>query len=125
MELEEILDPSELPQRVDPIAELDVYATPPQHLVWRCYIGQFSYPALALVAKEFLAVQATSAACDSLFSEGRRVINYRRSRLTVESIEVLMMLKSRYNNDDLRGDEDKDGDEEDEPFNIRLNAQMG
>ena len=30
--------------------------------------SQVSYPLLALVAKEFLAVQATSAACERLFS---------------------------------------------------------
>ena len=29
MELEELLDPSELPQRVNPMEELDVYATAP------------------------------------------------------------------------------------------------
>ena len=57
-------------------------------------IGQVSYPLLALVAKEFLAVQATNAACEQIFSEGRRVYNYRHSRLTVESVEVLIMLKS-------------------------------
>ena len=56
--------------------------------------GQVSYPLLALVVKEFLAVQATSVACERLFSEGRQVINYRCSRLTTESVKVLITLKS-------------------------------
>ena len=68
--------------------------------------GQVSYPLLALVAKEFLAVQATSAACERLFSEGRRVINYRCSRFIVESVEVLITLKSWYSNEDLRAEDD-------------------
>ena len=68
--------------------------------------GQVSYPLLALVAKEFLVVQATSAACEPLFLEGRRVINYRRSRLTAESVEVLITLKSWYSNEDLRAKDD-------------------
>ena len=32
--------------------------------------GQVSYPLLVLLAKEFLEVQETSAACERLFSEG-------------------------------------------------------
>ncbi|XP_078440721.1 uncharacterized protein LOC144710748 [Wolffia australiana] len=127
MELEEILDLFELPQRVDLIPKLDVYATAPPAfgmavLHWWKTTGQLFYPPVALVAKEFLVVQATSATCERLFSEGHRVINYRRSRLTAGSFEVLMMLKSWYSNDDLRADEDEDGDEDDRPFNIRLNA---
>ena len=76
-------------------------------------IGQVSYPLLALVAREFLAVQATSTACERLFPEGRRVINYRRSKLTAESVEVLITLKSWYSNEDLRA-EDDDGYNSDE-----------
>ena len=49
--------------------------------------GQVSYPLLALVAKEFLAVQATSATCERLFLEGPRVINYRRSRLIARALK--------------------------------------
>ena len=33
--------------------------------------GQVSYPLLALMEKEFLEVQATSAACERIFSAGR------------------------------------------------------
>ena len=107
-EMEALLDPSELPQRVGPMEELDLYEMPPPpsigyrgvalveddmylfnyHIM--CFIilrnmllqnlnfcffipmtGQVSYPLLALVAKEFLAVQVASAACERLFSEGR------------------------------------------------------
>ncbi|XP_078442919.1 uncharacterized protein LOC144712496 [Wolffia australiana] len=127
MELQELLDPSEILQRVDPIEELDVYVTAPpafgtEVLHWWKMTGQLSFPMLALVPKEFLVVQATSAACERLFSEGRRVINYMRSRLTAESVEVLMMLKSWYNNEDLRANEDEDGDENGGPVNICVDA---
>ena len=85
-------------------------------------IGQVSYPLLALVAKEFLAVQATSTACERLFSKGRRVINYRRSRLTVESVEVLITLKSWYTNEDLRA-EDEDGyNSDDGPLVVNVDS---
>ena len=75
--------------------------------------GQVSYPLLELVAKEFLAVRATSTMCEQLFSKGHRVINYKRSRLTIESVEVLMRLKSWYSNEYLRA-EDDDGYNDDD-----------
>ncbi|XP_078447636.1 uncharacterized protein LOC144716402 [Wolffia australiana] len=127
MELQELLDLSELPQKVDLIEELDVYATAPpafstEVLHWWKTTGFL--PSLALVVKEFLAVQATSVMCEHLFLEGRRVINYRPSRLTTESVEVLMMLKSWYSNDDFSAKEDNDGDDDDKPFSIRVDAHI-
>ena len=83
---------------------------------------QVSYPLLALVAKEFLAVQATSAACERLFSEGRRVINYRRSRLTIESVEVLIMLKSWYSNEDLGAEDDDSYNSDDGPLVVNVDS---
>ena len=85
-------------------------------------IGQVSYPLLALVAKEFLAVQATSATCERLFSEGRRVINYRRSRLTAESVEVLITLKSWYSNEDLRAEDDDGYNSDDGPLVVNVDS---
>ena len=101
--MEALLDPYELPQRVRPMEELDLYATaPPPSIEYRgvalvederylfnyhimCFTrlrnillqnlnfyffipmtGQVSHPLLALVAKEFLEVQETSAACERL-----------------------------------------------------------
>ena len=83
-------------------------------------IGQVSYPLLALFAKEFLAVQATSAACERFFSEGRQVINYKRSRLTAESVEVLITLKSSYSNEDLRAEDDDGYNSDDRPLIVNF-----
>ncbi|XP_078439264.1 20 kDa chaperonin, chloroplastic-like [Wolffia australiana] len=41
-----------------------------------------------------------------------------------KNVEVLMMLKSWYNNDDLIAEEDEDGDEDDRPFDIRGGEQI-
>ena len=84
--------------------------------------GQISYPLLALVAKEFLVVQATSAVCERLFSEGRRGINYIRSRLTAESVEVLMTLESWYSNEDLRAEDDDGCSDDDGPLVINVDS---
>ena len=74
------------------------------------------------MAKEFLAVQATSAACERLFSEGRRVINYRCSRLTTESVEVMMTLKSWYSNEDLRVEDDDGYNDDDGPLVVNVDS---
>ena len=84
--------------------------------------GQVSYPFLALVAKEFLAVQVTSAAFERLFLEGRRVINYRCSRHTSESIEVLITLKSWYSNDDLIAEDDDGYKSDDGPLVVNVDS---
>ena len=39
-EMEALLDPSELPQRVGPMEEHDLYVTAPQYWVQRCCIGE-------------------------------------------------------------------------------------
>ena len=84
--------------------------------------GQVSYPLLALVAKEFLAVQATSVACEHFFSEGRRLINYIRSRLTAKSVEVLITLKSWYSNEDLRAEDDDGYNSDDGPLVVNVDS---
>ena len=85
-------------------------------------IGQVSYPLLELVSKEFLAVQATSAVCERLFSEGRRVINYKHSRLTAKSVEVLITLNSWYSNKDLRAEDDNGYNSDDEPLVVNVDS---
>ena len=77
-------------------------------------IGQVSYSLLALVVKEFVAVQATSAACEQLFSEGRRVINY--------SVEVLISLKSWYSKEDLRAEDDDGYNSDDGPLVVNFDS---
>ena len=85
-------------------------------------IGQVSYPLFTLVAKEFLAVQATSAACERLFSQGRRVIHYRNSRLIAESVDVLITLKSWYSNEDLRAEDDDGYNTDDGPLVVNVDS---
>ena len=84
--------------------------------------GQVSYPLLVLVAKDFLAVQVTSVACERLFSQGSRVINYRRSRLTSENVEVLITLKSWYSNKDLRAEDDDGYNSDDGPLVVNVDS---
>ena len=84
--------------------------------------SQVSYHLLVLVTKEFLEVQATNILCEQLFSEGCRVISYRHSRLTAESVEVLITLKSWYSNEDLRAEDDDGYNSDDEPFVVNVDS---
>ena len=84
--------------------------------------GQVLYPLLALVAKEFLAIQGTGAACEQIFSEGGRVINCKHSRLTTESVEVLITLKSWYSNKDLRAEDDDGYNSDDGPLVVNIDS---
>nr|GFB54750.1 zinc finger BED domain-containing protein RICESLEEPER 2 [Tanacetum cinerariifolium] len=45
------------------------------------------------MARELLAVQASTVASESAFSTSGRIISDRRSRLTPESVEVCVCLK--------------------------------
>ena len=84
--------------------------------------GQVSYHLLALVAKDFLEVQATNVVCEQLFLEGCRVISYRCSRLTAESVEVLITLKSWNSNEDLRAEDDDGYNSDDEPLVVNVDS---
>ena len=82
-----------------PSAQLDAYMNetvkdegdPVLH--WWARKGNITYPALAPIVRELLAVCATSAPSEHVFSADRAVVTYKRAHLTVESIETLVTLK--------------------------------
>ena len=55
-----------------------------------------SYPQLAKMAKDFLAIPATSAPSERCFSKARSLLPYTRNRLSPEKIEEQMLLDSWY-----------------------------
>jgi hypothetical protein len=57
-------------------------------------INRDNYPVLSKMAKDYLAVQASSTACERTFSEGRHAIPYNRGRLKAEGLEYVLCLKS-------------------------------
>ena len=62
-------------------------------LHWWARKGNITYPALAPIVRELLAVCATSAPSERVFSTGRAVVTYKRARLTSQSIETLVIVK--------------------------------
>jgi hypothetical protein len=58
---------------------------------WR--LNQHTYPVLAAMAKDYLAVQATSVACEQLFSGGVDLVTPDRNRLNEDTITECMSLK--------------------------------
>lgn len=63
-------------------------------LKWWKVKGTNSYPTLALVAKDILAVQVSTVASESAFSTGGRVIDSFRSSLTPKSVEALICFQN-------------------------------
>ncbi|KZT31286.1 hypothetical protein SISSUDRAFT_959356, partial [Sistotremastrum suecicum HHB10207 ss-3] len=57
------------------------------------------YPTLARIALDVLPVQASSVACERLFSAGRLITTHTRSRLDSEVFEKLQLLKSFWRKD--------------------------
>lgn len=55
---------------------------------------QQTLPDLANMARDYLAIPATSTACERLFSEGRQLITDNRTRLSDESIRACQCLKN-------------------------------
>ena len=62
-------------------------------LTWWKVSSYRAYPKIAILAKDFLSICATSAPAERFFSSGRGIITYTRSRLNAESISALMTLK--------------------------------
>ena len=52
-----------------------------------------TYPILARMARDILAIPASSVASESAFSSGERIINDYRSRLSSEIVEALVCLQ--------------------------------
>ena len=54
---------------------------------------QNSLPTLALMARRYLCIPATSASSERVFSKGRRIVSWQRSSLKPSTIEELICLK--------------------------------
>ncbi|XP_078448177.1 uncharacterized protein LOC144716773 [Wolffia australiana] len=82
-----------------PAKELEAYLQSTERkdnetaLGWWARFGARSYPRLATLAQEFLSVCATIAPAERLFSAGRAVVTFKRTRLSAESIELLVTVK--------------------------------
>lgn len=57
---------------------------------WRTYASQF--PDLAVVARSYLSVQATSCASERLFSKAGFIVSNRRSKLSREHVAMLTFM---------------------------------
>jgi hypothetical protein len=52
-----------------------------------------TYPILARMARDILAIPASTVASESVFSGGKKIINEYRSRLSSDTVEALMCLQ--------------------------------
>ena len=75
-------------------------------LQWCCKIGSEKYQPLALLAKEFLSVCASSSPSEHLFSSGWGIVTYKRGKLFARTISILMTLKSWGKKDEADTDEE-------------------
>ncbi|KAL6631066.1 hypothetical protein ACP70R_028406 [Stipagrostis hirtigluma subsp. patula] len=69
---------------------------------WKMYSTK--YPILAQMARDLLAVSASTVASESAFSTGDRVISDYRSRLTSQTVEALIYLQDWIRGDDSTHD---------------------
>ena len=90
------MDERELEQVGD---ELDAYTNAPRATIeddmlqwWAAHEGK--YPVLAAMARDFLAVPATSAPSERAFSLGRQVVSTWRHALEADTIQQIMCLKA-------------------------------
>ena len=51
------------------------------------------YPVMSSIARDLLAVPMSTVASESVFSAGRRVLDEKRSRMTGETVEMLLCFK--------------------------------
>ncbi|KAL6616317.1 hypothetical protein ACP70R_038587 [Stipagrostis hirtigluma subsp. patula] len=86
-----------LEEEIMPVdVELDIL----QH--WKMHSTR--YPILSCMARDLLAVPASSVASESAFSTGERVISDYRSRLTSETVEALICLQDWIRENDTNHD---------------------
>jgi len=82
------------------VSELDKYlegetvpADAPFDILQYWKTSSTSYPILARMARDILAVPASTVASESAFSSGEKTISDYRSRLTSETVEALICLQ--------------------------------
>ena len=54
---------------------------------------QFEFPIISKMAGDFLAIPATSAPSERVFSVGSDIVTKKRNRLTGDSVRMIMCLK--------------------------------
>ena len=54
----------------------------------------YKYPTLSILARRYLAIPATSAAIESIFSISSNIITKPRNRLSPETVRLILLLKS-------------------------------
>jgi hAT family C-terminal dimerisation region len=69
---------------------------------------QFEFPIISKIAADFLAIPATSAPSESVFSVSSDLVTKKRNRLTGDSVRMIMCLKDW----GIITDEDVEEDEE-------------
>jgi hypothetical protein len=75
---------------------------------------------MSRIAKDFLAIPATSALSECVFSIGSDVVTKKRNRLTGNSVRMIMCLKDWGIITDEDIDDDDDDDEEEEETSAKL-----
>jgi len=102
--------------------ELERYLSLPQDencdplIWWNSY--QKTFPILSAMAKDYLAIQATSVSCEQAFSIAGLTISKVRNRLNPETARALLCLKSWISekicedNEDDQPDSDDDTDDD-------------
>ena len=80
-------------------------------LQWWCKFGSEKYPRLAMLAKGFLSVCASSSPSERLFSSRRGIVTCKREKLSARTISILMTLKSWDKNDEADTDQQEFGED--------------
>jgi hypothetical protein len=77
---------------------------------------QYDFPIISRIAKDFLAIPATSAPSECVFSIGSDVVTKKRNRLTGNSVRMIMCLKDWgiITDEDIDDDEEEEEEEEEE-----------
>ena len=70
-------------------------------LQWWYKVGSEKYPQLAILAKGFLSVYASSSPSERLFTLRQGIVTYKRGRLSPKTISILMTLKSWSSKDEI------------------------
>ena len=85
--------------KIDQQNEIELYLKAPQAmrkqdvlLWWK--VHETEYPHLATMARDYLAVSATSVPVERIFSEGADLISAKRCRLGTDTIRACMCLRS-------------------------------
>ena len=53
-----------------------------------------TYPILSILARKYLAIPATSAPSERIFSQAASIITRNRNRLTKDTFKMIMLLKN-------------------------------